>query len=115
MRKLAAEAVEAGALGFASSRLRSTKRLGGQPIPSYDAAYSEIEAIARGVDDAGGGLLQFVPDLMAGDYEGALAAVFDVAAGSGPGDLHPGDRQRRTGLDPPRRARHGREGQREWR
>ena len=80
MRKLAAEAVEAGALGFASSRLTLHKTLGGQPIPSYDAAYSEIEAIARGVDDAGGGLLQFVPDLMAGDYEGALAAVFDVAA-----------------------------------
>ena len=80
MRKLAAEAVRAGALGFASSRLTLHKTSGGQPIPSYDAAHCEIEAIARGVDDAGGGLLQFVPDLMAGDYEGALAAVFDVAA-----------------------------------
>ena len=80
MRKLAAEAVRAGALGFASSRLTLHKTAGGQPIPSYEAAHSEIEAIARGVDDAGGGLLQFVPDLMAGDYEGALAAVFDVAA-----------------------------------
>ncbi|HEX5142276.1 MAG TPA: amidohydrolase family protein [Mycobacterium sp.] len=80
MRKLAAEAVRAGALGFASSRLTLHKTAGGQPIPSYEAAYDEIEAIARGVDDAGGGLLQFVPDLMAGDYEGALAAVFDVAA-----------------------------------
>jgi N-acyl-D-aspartate/D-glutamate deacylase len=80
MRKLAAEAVAAGALGFASSRLTLHKTSGGQPIPSYEAAYAEIEAIARGVDDAGGGLLQFVPDLMAGDYEGALSAVFDVAA-----------------------------------
>jgi N-acyl-D-aspartate/D-glutamate deacylase len=80
MRKLAAEAVRAGALGFASSRLTLHKTATGQPIPSYEAAYDEIEAIARGVDDAGGGLLQFVPDLMAGDYEGALAAVFDVAA-----------------------------------
>ncbi|PRC48462.1 amidohydrolase, partial [Mycobacterium sp. ITM-2017-0098] len=56
------------------------KTSGGQPIPSYEAEYAEIEAIARGIDDAGGGLLQFVPDLMAGDYEGALSAVFDVAA-----------------------------------
>ena len=80
MRKLAAEAIHAGALGFASSRLTLHKTSGGQPIPSYEAQYEEIEAIARGVDDAGGGLLQFVPDLMAGDYEGALAAVFDVAA-----------------------------------
>lgn len=80
MRKLAAEAVQAGALGFASSRLTLHKTSGGQPIPSYEAEYAEIEAIARGVDDAGGGLLQFVPDLMAGDYEGALSAVFDVAS-----------------------------------
>ncbi|NTY60968.1 N-acyl-D-amino-acid deacylase family protein [Mycolicibacterium sphagni] len=80
MRKLAAEAIHAGALGFASSRLTLHKTAGGQPIPSYEAQYEEIEAIARGVDDAGGGLLQFVPDLMAGDYEGALSAVFDVAS-----------------------------------
>ncbi|SBS76933.1 Amidohydrolase 3 [uncultured Mycobacterium sp.] len=80
MRKLAAEAIHAGALGFASSRLTLHKTAGGQPIPSYEAEYAEIEAIARGVDDAGGGLLQFVPDLMAGDYEGALSAVFDVAS-----------------------------------
>jgi N-acyl-D-aspartate/D-glutamate deacylase len=80
MRKLAEEAIHAGALGFASSRLTLHKTAGGQPIPSYEAEYAEIEAIARGVDDAGGGLLQFVPDLMAGDYEGALSAVFDVAS-----------------------------------
>ncbi|APE16902.1 amidohydrolase [Mycobacterium sp. WY10] len=80
MRKLAEEAIRAGALGFASSRLTLHKTSGGQPIPSYEAQYEEIEAIARGVDDAGGGLLQFVPDLMAGDYEGALSAVFDVAS-----------------------------------
>ncbi|MBB2989381.1 N-acyl-D-aspartate/D-glutamate deacylase [Mycolicibacterium iranicum] len=83
MRKLAEEAVSAGALGFASSRLTLHKTAGGQPIPSYEAEYAEIEAIARGVDDAGGGLLQFVPDLMAGDYEGALKAVFDVASDVG--------------------------------
>jgi len=80
MRKLAGEAVAAGALGFASSRLTLHKTSGGQPIPSYEASYAEIEAIARGVDDAGGGLIQFVPDLLAEDYEGALSAVFDVAA-----------------------------------
>ncbi|BBY63283.1 N-acyl-D-amino-acid deacylase family protein [Mycolicibacterium helvum] len=80
MRKLAAEAVSVGALGFASSRLTIHKSESGKPIPSYDAAQSEIEAIARGVDDAGGGLIQFVPDLVAGDYEPALRTVFEVAA-----------------------------------
>jgi N-acyl-D-aspartate/D-glutamate deacylase len=80
MRKLAAEAIQVGALGFASSRLTIHKTESGQPIPSYDAAQAEIEAIARGVDDAGGGLIQFVPDLFAADYEQALQSVFDVAA-----------------------------------
>jgi N-acyl-D-amino-acid deacylase len=83
MRKLAAEAVSVGALGFASSRLTIHKTESGQPIPSYEAGHDEIEAIARGVDDAGGGLIQFVPDLLAADYEGALQAVFDVAADVG--------------------------------
>lgn len=80
MRKLAAEAIQVGALGFASSRLTIHKTSGGQPIPSYDAAQEEIEAIARGVKDGGGGLIQFVPDLLAGDYEPALKTVFEVAA-----------------------------------
>jgi N-acyl-D-amino-acid deacylase len=83
MRKLAAEAISAGALGFASSRLTIHKTESGAPIPSYDAAQAEIEAIARGVDDAGGGLIQFVPDLLASDYEQALQTVFDVAADVG--------------------------------
>ncbi|MHA3023821.1 N-acyl-D-amino-acid deacylase family protein [Mycobacterium sp. BMJ-28] len=83
MRKLAAEAIEVGALGFASSRLTIHKTESGQPIPSYDAGHDEIEAIALGVKDAGGGLIQFVPDLLAADYEGALQAVFDVAADVG--------------------------------
>jgi N-acyl-D-amino-acid deacylase len=83
MRKLAAEAVQVGALGFASSRLTIHKTESGKPIPSYDAGHDEIEAIARGVEDAGGGLIQFVPDLVAGDYEPALQTVFDVAADVG--------------------------------
>jgi N-acyl-D-amino-acid deacylase len=79
MRKLAAEAVEVGALGFASSRLTLHKSESGQPIPSFEAGYAELEAIAQGVKDAGGGLIQFVPDLVAGDYGPALQTVFDVA------------------------------------
>ncbi|MCH9668055.1 MAG: amidohydrolase family protein [Actinomycetia bacterium] len=83
MRKLAAEAVQAGALGFASSRFTLHKTASGHPIPSFDADRAEIEAIARGLDDAGGGLIQFVPDLVAGDYEPVLQTVFDVAADVG--------------------------------
>ncbi|OBH23607.1 amidohydrolase [Mycobacterium sp. E342] len=79
MRALAKEAVEVGALGFASSRLTIHKTESGSPIPSYDAAREEIEEIARGVVDGGGGLLQFVPDIPAGGYEPVLQMVFDVA------------------------------------
>ncbi len=79
MRALAKEAVEAGALGFASSRFSIHKTESGSPIPSYDAAREEIEEIARGVVDGGGGLLQFVPDIPSGGYEPVLQTVFDVA------------------------------------
>jgi N-acyl-D-amino-acid deacylase len=79
MRELAKEAIEIGALGFASSRLTIHKTESGSPIPSYEAAREEIEQIARGVLDAGGGLLQFVPDIPAGGYQHVLQTVFDVA------------------------------------
>lgn len=79
MRALAKEAIEAGALGFASSRLTIHKTESGSPIPSYDAAREEIEQIARGVVDGGGGLLQFVPDIPTGGYQPVLQTVFDVA------------------------------------
>ncbi|OBK15073.1 N-acyl-D-amino-acid deacylase family protein [Mycobacterium asiaticum] len=79
MRHLAQEALEAGALGFASSRLTIHKTESGAAIPSYDAAREEIEEIARGVVDGGGGLLQFVPDIPAGGYQPVLQTVFDVA------------------------------------
>ncbi|MGC2652594.1 MAG: amidohydrolase family protein [Mycobacterium sp.] len=79
MRALAKEAVEIGAVGFASSRLTIHKTESGSPIPSYDAAREELEEIARGVVDGGGGLLQFVPDLPGGGYQPVLQTVFDVA------------------------------------
>ena len=79
MRKLAAEAIEAGALGFASSRLATHRTDGGQQIPSYDAGEDEILEIARGVADAGGGLIQFVPDIPAGGFQPVLQQVFDAA------------------------------------
>ena len=79
MRALAKEAIEVGALGFASSRFSIHKTESGSPIPSYDAAREEIEEIARGVVDGGGGLLQFVPDIPSGGYQPVLQTVFDVA------------------------------------
>ncbi len=83
MRKLAAEAIQVGALGVSSSRFAFHKTGSGAPIPTYGAAYEEISAIAAGVADGGGGLLQFIPDLAAGGYEGVLQEVFEAATDAG--------------------------------
>ena len=83
MRKLAAEAIEVGALGVSSSRFAFHKTGSGAPIPTYDAAYEEISAIAGGMADAGGGLLQFIPDMPAGGYEPVLQQVFEAATEAG--------------------------------
>ncbi|HEU0191443.1 MAG TPA: amidohydrolase family protein [Mycobacterium sp.] len=83
MRALAKQAVEVGALGFSSSRLSTHRTEGGEQIPSYDAAYTEILEIGRGVADGGGGLIQFVPDIPAGGYQQALQQVFDAAGDAG--------------------------------
>jgi N-acyl-D-amino-acid deacylase len=83
MRKLAAEAIEVGALGVSSSRFAFHKTGSGAPIPTYGAAYEEISAIVAGVADGGGGLLQFIPDIAAGGYEGVLQEVFEAATDAG--------------------------------
>ena len=79
MRALAKEAIETGALGFASSRFVIHKTQSGAQIPTYGAAQDEIAAIAKGIADGGGGLIQFVPDIPAGGYEPVLQQVFEVA------------------------------------
>ena len=83
MRKLAAEAIDVGALGVSSSRFAFHKTGSGAPIPTYGAAYEEISAIVAGVADGGGGLLQFIPDIAAGGYEGVLQEVFEAATDVG--------------------------------
>jgi N-acyl-D-aspartate/D-glutamate deacylase len=80
MRALAKEAIEIGAIGFASSRFSFHKTGGGDLIPTYGAAQDEINAITQGVADGGGGLIQFVPDIPAGGYESVLQQVFQAAA-----------------------------------
>jgi N-acyl-D-aspartate/D-glutamate deacylase len=83
MRELAREATEAGALGFSSSRLITHRTRTGARIPSYNAAYTEILEIGRGIADGGGGLIQFVPDLPNRAYQPVLQQVFDAATDAG--------------------------------
>ncbi len=53
MAKLAAEAVEAGALGFSTSRVQAHTTLAGDPVPGTLAGEDELFAIGRAIADTG--------------------------------------------------------------
>jgi N-acyl-D-aspartate/D-glutamate deacylase len=62
MRDIVREAVELGALGFATSRTAVDRRSDGKLIPSFDAGEPEIVAAAQAVREAGGGIVQMIPE-----------------------------------------------------
>lgn len=73
MRALAKQAVQAGALGFSTSRTLNHKASDGTLTPSYVAAADELAGIARGLSDAGRGVLQFISDFDDVEAEFAIA------------------------------------------
>jgi N-acyl-D-aspartate/D-glutamate deacylase len=83
MRAIAREAIEAGAIGFASSRGRNHRTADNHAIPSYDTAMDEIAQIAEGMADAGGGLIQFVPDSLPPTYAPDIAPLIEVSRRTG--------------------------------
>ena len=60
MRVLAREAVEAGAFGFGTSRNIFHTTLAGDVIPTAHTPEAELTAIAQGVRDGGGGVIQAI-------------------------------------------------------
>jgi N-acyl-D-aspartate/D-glutamate deacylase len=66
MRAMAREAVEAGALGFATSRLSIHRASDGSNIPTFEAGVTELKAICSGLSDAGSGTFQVVLDAFQG-------------------------------------------------
>ena len=60
MQAVVREAMEVGALGFATSRLVIHKTGRGDPIPTWQSAESELEAMALALKDSGRGVLQAV-------------------------------------------------------
>ena len=63
MGRIAARAIEAGALGFSTSRSVIHKSSRGAPTPSYGAARAELVGIAAAIGATGTGVLQVVSDL----------------------------------------------------
>jgi len=62
MAALAKSAVEAGALGFSTSRTLNHRTSDGQPTPTLTASEQELTGIAMALGEAGKGVLQFVSD-----------------------------------------------------
>jgi len=60
MQAVVREAMDAGALGFATSRLVIHKTGQGEAIPTWQAAEAELEAMAMALKDCGRGVLQAV-------------------------------------------------------
>jgi N-acyl-D-aspartate/D-glutamate deacylase len=62
MAKLAAEGIQAGALGFSTSRTLNHKSVDGQPTPTLDAAEDELMEIAQAIGKTKAGWLQVISD-----------------------------------------------------
>jgi len=62
MAAIAKRAMEAGALGFSTSRTLNHRTSDGQPTPTLTAAEDELTGIAMGLKAAGRGVLQLVSD-----------------------------------------------------
>ncbi|MBI2706507.1 MAG: D-aminoacylase [Actinobacteria bacterium] len=58
MRRIVAEAIDAGAIGFATSKSSTHVGYEGRPVPSRSAELDEITALAGALGDAGTGVIQ---------------------------------------------------------
>jgi N-acyl-D-aspartate/D-glutamate deacylase len=81
MAAIAKRAMEAGALGFSTSRTLNHRTSDGQPTPTLTAGEDELMGIAMGMAAAGRGVLQFVSDFV--DPEAEFAMLRRLVAQSG--------------------------------
>lgn len=72
MGGLAREAIEAGALGFTSSRTRNHRTKDGEPTPSLTATPEEMLGIAKAVGESGQGVFEIVADFADLEQEFAM-------------------------------------------
>jgi len=69
MADLAREAIEAGGVGFTTSRTANHRTSRGEPTPTLDAEADELIGISEAVGAAGKGVLQVVSDHLNTDHE----------------------------------------------
>ncbi len=80
MVRLVREGIEAGAVGFSSSRSLNHKSLDGEYVPGTYAGADELTGLAKAVVDAGGGLFEVVPmGETGGDHELTLGEIAMLA------------------------------------
>jgi N-acyl-D-aspartate/D-glutamate deacylase len=75
MRLLTRQAMEAGALGFSTSRTLNHRTSLGEPIFGLRASENELMGIALGMRDAGCGAIEFISDWDTPDFDTEFAMV----------------------------------------
>ena len=81
MRELARQAIDAGALGFSTSRTLNHKSSDGILTPTYAAGADELVGVAKGLKDAGKGVLQLISDF--DDLDAEFGIIRRMAQESG--------------------------------
>ena len=71
------EGVQAGALGFSSSRTKLHRALDGEAVPGTFAGDREMVALGKAVADAGGGVVELISDIGTGRPEGDFGTDID--------------------------------------
>ena len=77
MATLVKEAVQAGALGFSTSRTIAHRAIDGEPVPGTYAAEDELFGIGAGLGELGAGVFELAPTGVAG--EDLVAPMQEVA------------------------------------
>jgi N-acyl-D-aspartate/D-glutamate deacylase len=80
MAKLARAGVEAGALGFTTSRTLNHRSVTGELTPTYDTDVTELAGIAAELGGAGQGVLQLVADFL--DVDADFGVILEMARAS---------------------------------